>query len=190
MRVVSFERYHLREESEVWRMVSPCRCQILRSAIRRSGYTSHRLALNPGQTGRLPAPDGAAMSLLVERSFKTAGDVVAGAVARRRHRLGRGQAPAPGTANEEEVAVELQRKGPELTGKPLSEARVHGLIGKALPFDEDGAFTYGSEIRNPDIGPFCARANIDQLGASTRGEALPSRLHINGVNRFIAVLHS
>lgn len=130
------------------------------------------------------------MAVVVERSFKTAGDVVAGAVARRRHRLGRRQAPATGTANEEEVVVELHAKRPELTGKALSEARVHSLIGKGLPFDEDGAFTYGSEIRNPDIGPFCARANIDQLGASTRGEALPSRLHINSVNRFIAVLHS
>ena len=130
------------------------------------------------------------MAVVVERSFKTAGDVVAGAVARRRHRLGRSQAPATGTANEEEVVVELHAKRPELTGKALNEARVHSLIGKGLPFDEDGALTYGSEIRNPDIGPFCTRANIDQLGASTRGEALPSRLHINSVNRFIAVLHS
>src|SRR5687767_5845751 len=49
----------------------------------------------------------------------------------------------------------VHAKRPELTGKVLSEARVHGLIGKGLPFDEDSAFTYGSEIRNPDIGPFC-----------------------------------
>jgi len=76
------------------------------------------------------------MSLVVERSFETAGDVVAGAVSRRRHRLGRSQAPAPGTANEEEVVVELHAKRPELTGKALREARVHGLIGKGLPFDE------------------------------------------------------
>jgi len=130
------------------------------------------------------------MSLVVERSFETAGDVVAGAVSRRRHRLGRSQAPAPGTANEEEVVIELHAKRPELTGKALSEAQVHGLIGKGLPFDEDGAFTYRSEIRNPDIGPFCARADIDQLGARTRGEALPSRLDINSVDCFIAVLHS
>ena len=68
--------------------------------------------------------------------------------------------------------------------------RVHGLIGKGMPFDEDGAFTYGSEIRNPDIGPFCARADIDQLRARTRGEALPSRLDINTVDRLIAVLHA
>ena len=130
------------------------------------------------------------MPLVVERSFETAGNVVAGAVSRRRHRLGRSQAPAPGTANEEEVVVELHAKRPELTSKALSKARVHGLIGKGLPFDQDGVFSYGSEIRHPDIGPFCARADIDQLRARTRGEALPSRLDINSVDRLIAVLHS
>ena len=109
------------------------------------------------------------MAVVVERSFETAGDVVAGAISRRRHRVGRSKAPAPGTANEEEIVVELHAKRPELIGKALSEARVHSLIGKGLPFDEDGAFTYGSEIRNPDISPFCARANFDQLGARTRG---------------------
>ena len=61
------------------------------------------LALMPGKTRRLPSSDVAAMPLVVERSFETASDVMAGAVTR--HRLGRSQAPAPRTANDEEVVV-------------------------------------------------------------------------------------
>ena len=99
------------------------------------------LALEPGKTGRLPAFDRTAMPVLVERTFETAGDIVAGAVSRRRHRLRRGHAPAPRTANEEEVVIELHAERPELTGEALSEERVHGLIGKGLPFDQDSPFT-------------------------------------------------
>src|SRR5215813_156469 len=47
------------------------------------------LALLPGQTRRLPTRDGPAMSLVVERPFEAASDVVTIAVARRRHRSGR-----------------------------------------------------------------------------------------------------
>ena len=148
------------------------------------------LALTPRKTGRLPASNGAAVPIVVEWTFKTAGDVMTGPIARLGHRLGRSQAPTSRTANEEEIVIQLSAKRPKLAGKTFDKARIHGLIRKGLPFDEDGAFTYGSEIRNPDIGPFCARADIDQLGARTRGEALPSRLDINSVDCFIAVLHS
>jgi hypothetical protein len=130
------------------------------------------------------------MPLVVERSFEAASDVMAGAVSHRRHRLGRSQAPAPGTANEEEVVVPLHSKRPEFTGKVLSKARVHGLIRKGLPFDEDGAFAYGSEIRDPDIRPFCTRADIDQLRIGTGGKALPSRLDIDSVDWFIVALQA
>jgi hypothetical protein len=130
------------------------------------------------------------MSLVVERSFKTARDVVAGAVPRRRHHLGRSQAPASRTANEEEVVVQLHAKRLELTGKTLDEARVHGLIGKGLPLDEDSPFADGAEVWNAHIGPLRAGAHIDKLRARTRGEALPSRLDINSVDRLIAVLHA
>ena len=130
------------------------------------------------------------MPLVVEWSFEASGNVMAGAVPHRRHRLGRSQAPGSRTANEEEVIVHLHAKGPELTSKALSEARVHGLIGKGLPFHEDSPFTHSFEIRDPDIGPFCACADIDQLRARTRGEALPSRLDINSVDRLITVLHA
>jgi hypothetical protein len=41
--------------------------------------------------------------IVVERTFKTAGDVMTGPIARLRHRLGRSQAPASRTANEEEI---------------------------------------------------------------------------------------
>ena len=148
------------------------------------------LALAPRETSRLPASNGTAVPIVVERTFKTAGDVMTGPIARLRHRLGRSQAPASRTANEEEIVIQLSAKRLKLAGKTLDKARIHGLIGKGLPFDEDSPLAYGSEIRNPDIGPFRARADVDQLRARTRGEALPSRLDINSVNRFIAVLHA
>jgi len=113
-----------------------------------------------------------------------------GPITRHRHRLSCSQAPASRTANEEEIIIQLSSKRLKLTGKALYKARIHGLIGKCLPFDEDSPLAYGSEIRNPDIGPFCARANVDQLRTRTRGEALPSLLDINRVDRLIAVLHA
>ena len=124
------------------------------------------------------------MPLVVERSFKSTSDVVAGAVSQRRHRLGRCQAPAARTANEEEVVVQLHAKRLELARKTLDEARIHGPIGKGLPLDEDSPFADGAEVGMP------AGAHIDELRALTRGEALPSRLDINSVDRFIAVLHA
>ena len=63
------------------------------------------LALLPGQAGRLPTTNGTAMPLVVKRSFETATDIMAGAIPRRRHRLGRSQAPASRTANEEEIVI-------------------------------------------------------------------------------------
>jgi hypothetical protein len=130
------------------------------------------------------------MPLVVERSFKSTSDVVAGAVSQRRHRLGRCQAPAARTANEEEVVVQLHAKRLELARKTLDEARIHGPIGKGLPLDEDSPFADGAEVWNAHIGPLRAGAHIDKLRALTRGEALPSRLDINSVDRFIAVLHA
>ena len=148
------------------------------------------LALTPRETGRLPASNGAAVPIVVERTFKTAGDVMTGPIARLGHRLGRSQAPTSRTANEEEIVIQLSAKRPKLTGKALDKARIHGLIRKGLPFDEDSPLAYGSEIRNPDIGPFRACADVNQLRARTRDEALPSRLDINSVDRFTAVLHA
>ena len=52
-----------------------------------------------------------------------------------------------------------------LAGKTLHKARIHGLIRKGLPFDEDSPLAYGFEIRNPDIGPFRACADVNQLRA-------------------------
>ena len=119
------------------------------------------LALTPGKTGRLPASDRAAVPFVVERSFETASDIMTGPITRHRHRLSCSQAPASRTANEEEIIIQLSSKRLKLTGKALYKARIHGLIGKCLPFDEDSPLAYGSEIRHPDIGPFCARANVN-----------------------------
>ena len=105
------------------------------------------------------------MPLVVERSFKTAGNVVTSAVPHRCHRLGSSQASTPRTANEEEVVVQLDAKRLKLTGQTFSEARVHGLIGKGLPLHEDSPFTERAEVRNPYIGPFRARAHIYELRA-------------------------
>src|SRR5215207_4853208 len=58
----------------------------------------HPLALEPGKTGRLPAAGGAAVPIVVERSFETASDIVTGPIARLGHRLSRSQAPASRTA--------------------------------------------------------------------------------------------
>jgi len=81
-----------------------------------------------------------------------------GPIARLRHRLGRSQAPASRTANEEKVVIQLSAKHLKLAGKTLHKARIYGLIRKGLPFDEDSPLAYGLEIRNPDIGPFRACA--------------------------------
>jgi hypothetical protein len=52
------------------------------------------LALQPGKTGRLPTADGTPMSLVIERPFKAARDVVTGMVTHCCHGLGRGQTSA------------------------------------------------------------------------------------------------
>ena len=130
------------------------------------------------------------MSFVVERPFETASEVMTGPIARLRHRLGRSQAPASRTADEEKIVIQLSPKHLKLTGKTLHKARIHGLIRKGLPFDEHSPFAYGSEIRNPDIGPFRAGADVNQLRARTRDEALPSCLDINSVDRPIAVLNA
>jgi hypothetical protein len=148
------------------------------------------LALTPGKTGRLPASNGAAVPIVVERPFETVRDVMTGSIARLCHRLGRSKAPASRTANEEEIVIQLSAKRFKLAGETLRKARIHGLIRKGLPFDEDSPLAYGSEIRNPDISPLRACADVNQLGARTRDEALPSRLNINSVDRFIAVRHA
>jgi len=79
------------------------------------------LALLPGKASRLPTCDGAAMSLVVERPFETASDVVTTAVPRACHRLGRGHAPASRTANEEEVVLRLDAERLELAREPLGK---------------------------------------------------------------------
>lgn len=105
------------------------------------------------------------MPVVVERSFEPAGDVVTFAVSSLRHRLGCCQAPASRPANEEEVVVQLDAKRLELAGKTLREARVHRLIGKSLPLDEDSTFAHRPKIRNAHIGPLRARTHIDKLRA-------------------------
>ena len=128
------------------------------------------------------------MPVVVERSFKTASDIVAGTVSRRLHRLGRSQAPASRTANEEKVVVLFDAKRLELTAQTLGKARVHGLIGKGLPLHEDSPFAGRPEVRNPHIGPFRPRAHIDKLRARMRLEGRPDRLHVNIIDRSIAGL--
>jgi len=61
--------------------------------------------LLPGQASRFPTCKVAAMPTVVKRPFKTASDIVAGAVSHRSHRLGRSQAPGSRTTNEEEVVT-------------------------------------------------------------------------------------
>ena len=107
------------------------------------------------------------MPLVVKRSFKTAADIVAGAISHRRHRLGRSQAPASRTANEEEIVIQPDAKRLEFSSEALGEARVHGLIGKGLPLYKDSPFAGRREVRDAHIGPFRARAHIDKLRART-----------------------
>ena len=61
------------------------------------------------------------MPLVVERSFEAACNVMASAVSNRRHRLGRSQVPASGTANKEEVVVHLHAERPQLTSKAFTQ---------------------------------------------------------------------
>ena len=84
------------------------------------------------------------MPIVVERTFKTAGDVMTGPIARLGDRPGRSQAPASRTANEEEIIIQLSAKRPKLAGKTFDKARINGLLRKGLPFDEDSPLAYGS----------------------------------------------
>ena len=131
------------------------------------------LALLPGKTRRLPTSDGAAMSLVVKRSFKTGADVVTVAVTRRRHCPGRSHAPASRTANEEEVVLRLDTERLELSGEAFDKSRVDRLVRKSLPLDEDSPLPERPEIWNPHIGPFRPRAYVDELRSEARTRALP-----------------
>ena len=73
------------------------------------------------------------MPLVVERPFKAARDVVTGTVTHCCHGLGRGQTSSSGTADEEEVIVQLNAKRAELAREMLDEVWIDGLIGKGLP---------------------------------------------------------
>jgi len=125
------------------------------------------LALLPGETGRFPSTKGASVPQIVKRSFETASDVVARPVPRLRHCSGRCQATASRTANKIEVVVQLHAERLELAAKPLDKARIDGLIGKGLPHNEDSPLADRSEVWNSDIGPLCARAHVDKLGAGS-----------------------
>ena len=146
------------------------------------------LALLPGKTRRLPTCNGPAMSLVVERSFEAASDVMTITETRRCHRPGRSHAPAPRTANEVEVIIQLDTERLELTGQALGKTRVDRLIWERLPLNEDSPLPQRPEVRNADIGPFRARADINQLRPRTRLKRLPRCRYVNVVDRFIAIL--
>jgi hypothetical protein len=95
------------------------------------------LTLQPGKTGCLPTSDGTSMALVVERSFKAAGDVVTGMVTHCCHGLSRGQTSASRAADDEEIIVWLDAKHLKLPRETLDEAWIDGLIGKGLPLDQD-----------------------------------------------------
>jgi hypothetical protein len=124
---------------------------------------------------------------IVERAFKPAGDVMTAPIARLRHRHGRCHAPASRTANEKEVIVQLDAQGFELAGETLREAEIDRLIWKGLPLYEDSPFADRPEVRNPDIGPLCAGAHIDELRTGLRAEALPRRRYVDIIDRCIGV---
>jgi len=77
------------------------------------------------------------MPVIIERSFKTAGDIVTGAVAQFGHCLGCCQASTTRTANEVEVVALFDAKRLEFAGQTLGEAEIDGLVGKGLPLDKD-----------------------------------------------------
>ena len=128
------------------------------------------------------------MPPVVERSFETGPDVVAGAIPYCRHRLGRSQTPASRTANKKKVVVQLHAKRLQLPSQALREARVNRLVGKGLPLNKDSPFADRCEIWDPNIGPLCASAHIDKLRPRARLKRLPDRLHIDIIDRLIAGL--
>ena len=128
------------------------------------------------------------MPAIVERSLKTASDVVARAVPDFRHRLGRSQTPASRTANEEEFVIEARTERLEFAGQALREARVDRLIGKRLPLDEERPFAHRPKVRDSHIGPLCAGSHIDELGPRVGLEGLPDRLHVDIVNPLLVIL--
>lgn len=101
------------------------------------------------------------MPIVVERSFEPLRDVVTSAIPRRRHRVGRGQAPATRTANEEKIVVYLDTESLQLVCKPIGKARVDGLVGKGLPLNKDSPFAEGPQIRDAHISPLRACTHID-----------------------------
>jgi hypothetical protein len=130
------------------------------------------------------------MPIVVERSFEPPGDVVTGTVPNRRHRHGRGHAPASRTADEEEVVVRRNAKGLQLGRQTLRETRIHALIGKRLPLDEHSPLPEGFQVRNPDIGPLSPCPHINQLRTPFRRQFLPCLADIDVVDGSIAVLRA
>src|SRR5262249_5126141 len=102
--------------------------------------------------------------------------------------LGCCQAAAARTANEIKLVLRLDPERVELAGETFHEAWIDGLIGEGLPFDEHRPLADRAEVGEPDVGPFGARTNVDQLSGRLRGERLPGCLDINIVDSLIAVL--
>jgi hypothetical protein len=103
------------------------------------------------------------MPTVVKRPFKAASDIVASAKSHRSHRLGRSQAPASRTTNEEEVVPQIHPQRLQFPRQTLRKSRVHGLIGKGLPLYKDSPFADRPEIWNSYIGPLSARAHVNEL---------------------------
>ena len=101
------------------------------------------------------------MPVVVERSFEPLRDVVTSAIPCGRHRVGRGQAPATRTANEEKIIVYLDIERLQFMCKTFGKARIDGLVGKSLPLHKDSPFAEGPEIRDTHISPLRACTHID-----------------------------
>jgi len=101
------------------------------------------------------------MPVVIEWAFEPPRDIVTSAIPCGRHRIGRGQAPATRTANEEKIVVCLDSEGLQFVRKALGKARIDRLVGKRLPLNEDNPFSKGPEIRDTYIRPFRACTHID-----------------------------
>src|SRR5579885_671613 len=117
--------------------------------------------LRPGEALRLPSGGRAAVALLVERSFEAVRNVETLRMAGRGHGDGGGSRARAGAAQEKygrvapgaffaQRRLELRRK-----------IRIDRHRRKFLPFDKQGLFAEGGEIRRADIGPFGLGADVD-----------------------------
>lgn len=156
-----------------------CRWAYVRPAPRRSGTRlpgRAASALDPRKAGRLPTGEVTAVPVLVGRAFEALLDIETGAIPRRRHHLGRTQAPASRTADEEQRRLRAGAEPCEFSRKLIGEMGVGRTARKPLPFDQKRLLADGRKIGNTYEGPLGPGADVYEYRIGFFSEPSPRLL--------------